>query len=271
MQHRITFDQNKSLLYISKTLIDSSFEYNFHSHPNLELLLIVDGQGIIQTTSKKIQVKKNDLFIINANALHCEIGDGLMFYSIGLSKVNIYLKSTFTKKIIHYRLDESEYALFLNHYEMIYQEAFAKKREYLKILEHLVANLLIFMQRKAEMIIDENTNTRESDLVSNIKNIIENYYYMNIYLDDLAHRLSQSKATICHQFKKETKMSIMEYKRKVQLSEAKKMLEIFDMSITHIASMVGFVSTSRFSQYFKEQYEMTPKEYRKLLKDPVQQ
>ena len=39
-----------SLIYISKTEINKNYKATLHSHPNLEILYIIDGDGFIETT-----------------------------------------------------------------------------------------------------------------------------------------------------------------------------------------------------------------------------
>ena len=89
MHQRIPIkSENKSILYISRTVLGSNFQTNLHCHPNIEILLIEKGNGYIQTTNRKINVKENDLIIINQNCKHCEISNNLTFYAIGINKLN---------------------------------------------------------------------------------------------------------------------------------------------------------------------------------------
>ena len=83
-------------------------------------------------------------------------------------------------------------------------------------------------------------------------------------LNDLASRLSVSKSSLIHRFKKETGYTIIEYKINCQIEEAKNLLKITNLTITSIASEVGFNDTSHFTKVFKNKLGMTPKEYRLL-------
>ena len=113
---------NKNVFYISHTTIGKSFQSNLHSHENLELLLFTNGNGYIQTTNRKIEVKKGDFVIINPNAKHCEISSDLSFYAIGINQINMYLKETFTKKIIHFNLSNQDFSSLLSLYTIIFDE-----------------------------------------------------------------------------------------------------------------------------------------------------
>ena len=254
---------SKNMLYISLTSIDNDFQTNLHAHENLELLLFTNGNGYIQTTNRKIEVKKGDFVIINPNAKHCEISTNLTFYAIGINQLNMYLKETFTKKIIHFSLSKKDFSTFLNFYNTIFDEASFKNDNYLAIIENIIDALFLLTSRYKNLLIKENYNDQEKELISNIKNIINDYYYSNIKLDDIAHRLSQSKSTLCHEFKKEMGISIMQYKISKQLEEACNLLIMTDMSISTISSMVGFNTTSYFNKSFKKYYGKSPKAFRK--------
>ena len=236
MHQRIPIkSENKSILYISRTVLGSNFQTNLHCHPNIEILLIEKGNGYIQTTNRKINVKENDLIIINQNCKHCEISNNLTFYAIGINKLNIFLKENFIKKIIYFTLDTLQ-------------------------------SLFLIIKRQNDLIFNT-TSKNESDLVSNVKNIIENNYQLELKLNDIASRLSVSKSKLCHQFKSECNISIIEYKLNCQMQEAINLLLLTDMNISQISSMIGFNNTSYFTKFFKKKYKVSPCEYRKLHKN----
>ena len=100
MHNRLTLNTtNNNLLYISLTEIEETFRSNLHSHPNLEILLFIDGNGYIQTNNKVIPVKKNDIVIINENCIHVELNKGLKFYAIGIKSNSMFLKEKIFQKV----------------------------------------------------------------------------------------------------------------------------------------------------------------------------
>lgn len=262
MHNRLLIKSNNSnLIYISSSKIEDGFITNLHSHPNLEILIIYEGKGYIKTTNRKIEVCKNDIVIINPNATHCEIQEGLCFYALGINNMNIYQEETYTKKIIKRSLNDSNFNTIFNLYNLIYNNAVAKdefSREITSSSFNIIYNIIIREFNLTKV----NWDNNESDLVFNIKAIIDNYYSSNINLSDIAKRLSQSISNISHTFKNETNMTIMEYKINKQLEESCNLLKISNMSISDIASLVGFNDTSYFCKLFKHKYNITPKEYR---------
>ena len=254
---------NNPLIYISQTKIDDSFKTVIHSHPNLEILLITDGDGYIRCPDCKTRVQKGNLIIINALNAHVECSDKeLSFMAIGLNKLDIFLQKDFTKRIIKFRLNSDLFKSFRALYLLIYQEAMDKKNEYEKVIGHALDSLFILMKRHEKMIINKTDNANVSELVNRIKNIIDVNYSLNIKLNDIARSLNASKSQICHQFKKELNMTIIDYKINRQLDEAANLLIISNMTMIQISSLVGFNNASYFDKIFKRKFHVSPKEFR---------
>ena len=86
------FSDQSNLLYISETIIDKEFYSSMHSHPNLEVLFFIDGEGFVRSSEEKLKVSKHDIVIINANTMHYEDTNNLVhFYAIGINASEIFL------------------------------------------------------------------------------------------------------------------------------------------------------------------------------------
>ena len=74
MHQRFELPSNNkaNILYISKTKIEKGFLPSIHSHPNLEIILIVDNFGFIEINNESIKVEKGDLITVNKNQQHFE-------------------------------------------------------------------------------------------------------------------------------------------------------------------------------------------------------
>ncbi len=92
---------------------------------------------------------------------------------------------------------------------------------------------------------------------------INNNIESEISLDDICVHAHFNKYYLCHEFKKLTNMTIMQYVKERRLSIAKKKLINTENTISDIAVSTGFKSFSYFSRFFKEQTGMTPYSFRK--------
>ena len=269
MHRRIPLSNHldSSLLYISETELDKDFKASYHSHPTLELLLINEGTGNLITTNRRISIKKGDLIIINSHSLHCEVSSSkCRFYSIGVNRLDANLDNNFSKKIIKLPLDKTDYDSINFLYHLIITEAENKKMHFEDIIFNAFQQIKYFIQRTYQIKFISSSKEYDNSVISSAKNIIENYFYTNININDLSHRLSISPSTLSHQFKKITGRSVIEYKHICQINEACNLLKITDMNILDIAFATGFTSSSYFSEMFKKMIKLSPKEYRLMNK-----
>lgn len=97
-----------------------------------------------------------------------------------------------------------------------------------------------------------------------IEKILE-YMHQNfgekLSVNDLAKLANMSESHFIRIFKKETKVSPMDYLIKLRIDKAKKLLRNNTKLITEIAMECGFNSPSHFSTCFSRQMGITPKEY----------
>lgn len=265
MHHRfiISIDEDPNLLYISETTLDESFKASYHSHPNLEILLIAEGKGKLVTTNRNIDMKKGDVLIINSNSKHCEVSkSGCTFYAIGINKLEAFLPKNFQKKILYFSLEKDEFETLLSLYQIMMKETQKQKKDSACLLENTYQMIMKLMERNAELYFGKNEKIQGNHLVSAALNIIENYYYTHLTLKEISHRLSVSSSLLSHEFKKETGKTIIEYKLDCQIEEACNLLAITDMSMIDIAFATGFTTSSYFSEMFKKKKGISPKEYR---------
>lgn len=109
--------------------------------------------------------------------------------------------------------------------------------------------------------------SRESiPAVEKTKEILQMQLQEPLSIEELADKVNISKYYLCHLFKKETGLTMAEYKNALKLTKAKALLIQTNRKIADIAYTCGFSSASYFSKKFFESENLTPVQYRKLLK-----
>lgn len=88
----------------------------------------------------------------------------------------------------------------------------------------------------------------------------------NTTLKQLSEITELSEGYLSRQFHKELGRTITAYINERRLERSRTMLLYSDESIQKIAVENGFTSHSRFTEYFKKEYGVTPKEFRKTRK-----
>ena len=93
---------------------------------------------------------------------------------------------------------------------------------------------------------------------------LNNQLYMNLSVTEICEHYPYSQSMLLRQFKKLTGMTMVEYKAEQKMKFACQLLSMSDMKIIDIASTLQYNSLSYFLHAFKEAFDMTPSEYRKL-------
>lgn len=98
---------------------------------------------------------------------------------------------------------------------------------------------------------------------------IEEHFTETITLEDIADSIHVSKSECCRCFKRAVNLTPFEYLMKYRILKAAECILTNDKSaasIANLAASVGFNNTSYFNKLFKEYFDCTPLQYRKLCK-----
>ncbi|MEE1012926.1 MAG: response regulator [Clostridia bacterium] len=99
--------------------------------------------------------------------------------------------------------------------------------------------------------------------IKNAVDYIKKHYNQEISRDIIAEHVGVSPNYISAIFKKEMKMTLVEYIKQVRIENAKQLLWESDLRINEIADIVGFSDGYYFSRIFKDMVGVTPTQYRK--------
>ena len=110
------------------------------------------------------------------------------------------------------------------------------------------------------------TDTERQDLINEkVIPYIHDHIGENFSITDLAKHTALNPQYMMRLFKKTTGKSIVEYVTAYRMDLAKELLKKSTWNNDIIAERVGYVSSNYFIRLFKKQFNMTPREYRKLL------
>ncbi|MDO5416354.1 MAG: helix-turn-helix transcriptional regulator [Lachnospiraceae bacterium] len=141
-------------------------------------------------------------------------------------------------------------------------------REYCKRIPN-IDQFYLWISDIAEVILKNIHQRREAvdvDIRSEILEIISRNEENELTLDLLASQLNMRPDTASRTFRQVMGKGYTEYMRERRMSTAVKLLEE-DMSIKDIAEKMGYSSSQYFIRIFKEEYGMTPYQYKKKLKE----
>ena len=152
----------------------------------------------------------------------------------------------------------------------------------IKNIEHKNFLLKMFLEGKSYQILTQQLLQYEDDQREEVDrevlrrseiSIIQNaskYIYENISeldtIEDLSNQFNISKKKLQIGFKAIHGTTVNGYVQRLRLELAANLLSKTDLNISEICYMVGISSKSYLSKIFKEEYDLTPSEFRKIQK-----
>lgn len=258
----------------------------WHWHTEFELCYVIEGSVIYKTPNKEVQLKKGDVLFINADIAHSIIPinpSNKLHLSVHFID-DIFLSggrgNTFDVKYVYPIKANSdiEMILFDEHHpnikeirELIKQNIYIKHKKD-EFWEFKVrTNICLFW----EYLVKETQKINATVSLENIKDQtlrvgmthIQEHYADKISVNELANVMHVSTRGCSRLFMKYLKTTPMNYLYSVRLQKASEMLSNPNKAIGEIALENGFSGGSHFSKIFKEQYKLTPQEYRKRIKN----
>lgn len=269
------------LLWIMSLNYKKNWGFKKHSHNYYQFFFIVSGNDTeyITINNEKIKLKDNEFIFINKNIQH-EI--------LPVNKNNINFID------VKFVTEDKEVLKILNKFpesisirnEKIYELLCEIKKNWKeeqtlskKILSLQMEILLLLVFKELEVHVlgkkIEKDNIKKmkkfirlkienSDEVTlKIINYIEENYFTDFSLDELAEKLNYSKEYLCRSFKKNTSWTIVYYFNYIKIIYALELLKNMETSIEIISEKLNFSSTQYFSKVFKKMVGLSPNEFRK--------
>lgn len=230
-----------------------------HEHTNFELILNLSGKGTMTIDNTDYEFKTGTVILCPPSKKHTK------YSSTGFKDIYLQFNSNTlaTDQIITYDDNENKTVKTLMYQALLY---FNKKNSgYQEILNSIAALIL-------NIITYEQNGKRNSMLVESIKNkIIENYYNPEFNLDKIYEHISYNPDYIRRCFKKEMKMTPVQYLSNVRINNAIKLMEQEMLTnnkvlISNIAFLCGYNDALYFSKTFKKHTGLSPTEYIKTPK-----
>jgi len=233
-------------------------------HTNYEIFLLIKGDVTFNSKKDTHKVLEKELIIIPPITYHQFIVNKdfdtyercvLEFNDSSSSKINI-------KKCL-----EGKKAIVLKEGSIIYQDFlklinYSKKedsKDFEVLLSSLLDEILINIKHYDNATINVNYKTRLSQLASEILDYIDEHVTEDLQLEDIASKLYVSVSTLCHTFKKELDMSILQYITQKRMILAKRLIDD-KVKPSIVSSKVGYQDYSTFYRNYMKTFGIAPGE-----------
>ncbi len=233
-------------------------------HENIELLCILGGSGSVSSNGHILSVAGGDIVVLNHNHLHAvaSASDGIRYRYLIVDHT-FCVENGFDTNRIFFQMQIKDERLF-RLFEELYLAYEASERESYRTLD--IRTIVLSMMRiLCHDYSTEAANDEDKGGSLYIKRAIEYIsasYAKDFSLEDVADFVGVSKYYLSREFNRYVGHTFVSYVNYVRCRKAKKLLATEEFSISEIASLCGFRSSSYFAKSFEKHVGMLPGAYR---------
>ena len=236
-----------------------------HAHSYTELFYIVGGDGQFQIDDRLFPVYAHQLVVVNPNVRHTEVSyeaHPLEYIVLGLEGLELTIPDSEESRYCIYSFPERNDVLACM--QNVLREMQERKPEYQTVCLAYMDIIIVQLMRNASASVTQTQSRFPANRqCASVRQYIDQHYKESVTLDLLAEKVSINKFYMAHAFKREYGISPINYLIACRIREGKRLLAETDLSLSQIAAVLGFSSSSYFSQSFRNAEGISPTEYRK--------
>ena len=250
---------------------------SLHSHNYIEILFCQSVSGVEYLVgSDRYKLQKGDIIVIPPGISHRPIMPEIMTepYVRDVLWVNAEflasLEQAFPRSAT---ADQNRPAMIRTagtrweHLGELFQTGVKEEEKQESGWEAVVAGntlkILAYLDRAYNECAGDRMKAETPMLLDKVTAYIEAHFTEHITIRDIAHKFYISDSSISHQFKQKMGVSIYHYITQRRLISAKNLISK-GMALEHVAVQVGFSDYSAFYRAFKQEYGISPRQYRNM-------
>ncbi len=259
----------------------------FHSHPELELVFVLEGFGKRIIGNKVEPFESGDMVFIGSNVPHVWLSDN-SYYEENSNLQSRVIVTYFNPVIFQQFFDavkefndikkmmlqaskgmrilgETRNTIARKLIALSSENGFEKINSFLQILN------IISVSNDKYCILNNGVSKNdsfESDRLVDVIKFVQANLDEHITLKQIAEIACMTEQSFCRFFKSRLKMNFFQYLEVQRMKHACDLLiQSSDKSIADIAFECGYTSSSHFCKVFKDNYNQSPSQYRKGISE----
>lgn len=260
-----------------------AFEFNWHCHPEFELMLILKSKGKRFVGDNISYYQDGDLVFVGSNLPHTIYSPA---ETSGKQTKHEAILIQFIENFAGLRFAD---APELKHIYRLFNRAscgiqiigktrakIAKKMirmNSLKGIDRLVQLMVILdllgkADERDQKVLSSiefayNLQPNQQSRIDRVCTYINQHYKEELRLEEAATIAAMSTTAFCRFFKKSTGKTFVDYVNELRIGHACRLLIESEMTIAEICFEAGFNNVSNFNRRFSERFHISPREYRK--------
>jgi AraC-like DNA-binding protein/mannose-6-phosphate isomerase-like protein (cupin superfamily) len=271
---RISADKESSFRVLYHHVMPEEFLWNFHYHPEIELVFVFDGIGRRHVGNHVSYYENGDLVLIGSNLPHSGFGYGALgkHEEIVVQFKKEIIQETVEFEKVQQLLQKAQYGIsFSGKIKKTIEKDFRLIKE-LTSFERLLCLLGILQKlaNETDYQVLNNTQYQKSNFskdqhrVLRIFEFVEKNFANEINTQTLADLSSLTLPAFCNYFKKNFGVSFTDFLNEYRINQACIMLTE-SQTVSNVAFLCGFNSLSYFSRTFKYFKNISPSEFQQKV------
>ncbi|UCZ52804.1 AraC family transcriptional regulator [Bacillus shivajii] len=271
---------------------EGDWKMPFEWHEYLEIFYVLDGVGTYFIEDKRYTFKTGDLFILGNYELHkSQLIDGQPFKAIilmfdphlitktdnsgGKDLLSLFFDrpADFSHQLkVNGNLHNKIMFLFDQMFEETENGDNRSNYTISLIMQWLLVELNRAYKNEQQInLIKSHQRLPMKKVVRNMLEFIDEHYKEDIHLEEVAKSLNVNPSYLSREFKKALGFSLIEFITSKRIRTAREMLRNTSLSVTEIASEIGYNNVTHFHWTFKKLIGISPGQFRKVSKYHHQQ
>lgn len=275
---QIQNDEGSSFRLLNQKVNASDFPWNYHYHPELELVLVFNGVGRRHVGNHLSYYEDGDLVLIGSNLPHAGFGydaigeheEIVIQFKDNFLGVNFFdkpelqnIKKLFERSqqgIVFFGQTKANVSSKLK--KLLASSTFERLIELLSIFQILASSEEYQLLNSADTRYD--FNQKDQIRLKRIYEYVEQNFQYTIDMKAVADVANLTIPSFCNYFKKTVNQTFTDFMNEYRINHACKLL-MTEKSITDICFESGFANASYFSKVFKQIKGQTPLQFKKLV------
>jgi AraC-like DNA-binding protein len=264
--------------------VDSHWSYPSHEHPMYEIHWVVDGEMEMVIDGQIYNQRQGDILFIRPGVTHSCKQSGPQGFTYFCVHFSVFDRA-FSKELDHYKTtfypaSSSLASGIVPALSTLYDLSIENKSATLSTSKSMRVHSAVFdlfgalvdqlSQADAVMLTKKEVlaNRIAEEIEDSVRSILlhgQMHDSERTWVQDIAKSLKMSPSQVNRIFQQVYGRAPRKYLSEILLDEAKRLLLQTDLSVDHIAMMLGYRTSAHFSRQFKRWTKTTPSGYRQTM------
>ena len=231
---------------------------------------VLDGEGYFTINNVTRKLKKRDVFMVSPHIVHKYVADETnpweyAWISFGCDDfIKDFDKIPSSMNVRQTRNVD----MITKHIMRLERNEKYDETGYKLVRDDAVIKLFLSEMLSEDFDVVQNPKVTS---VQRIKDYIQNNYFIDLSVEDVAKEFGYNRSYLCRLFKEIEHKSPKEYIIDYRMQIACQLFLESNLSVQNVSNSVGYRDSFNFSKMFKKKMGMAPQEYKKYIESTLKQ